>query len=109
MNLFSCFMDERSVAVAYPASSLAGDAYRAIMNSAHRIPIGANGLVGPALLPGLPCAGLTCHAIKLSPLRNWRWVLASSLGHLALRACSGMASPFLPDQSLHAECRLPGR
>jgi hypothetical protein len=32
-----------------------------------------------------------------------------SLGRSALRACSGMASPFLPEQSLHAERRLPGR
>jgi len=32
-----------------------------------------------------------------------------SLGHSALRACSGMASPFFPDQALHAECRLPRR
>jgi len=32
-----------------------------------------------------------------------------SLGRSALRACSGMASPFLPDQSLHAERRLPWR
>lgn len=31
------------------------------------------------------------------------------IGRSALRACSGMASPFLPDQSLHAERRLPGR
>ena len=35
--------------------------------------------------------------------------LASSLGRSALRACSGMASPLLPEQSLHAERRLPGR
>ncbi len=35
--------------------------------------------------------------------------LASSLGRSALRACSGMASPCLPDQPLHAERRLPGR
>ncbi len=35
--------------------------------------------------------------------------LASSLGHSALHACSGMASPFFPEQALHAECRLPGR
>lgn len=35
--------------------------------------------------------------------------LASSLGHSALRACSGMASPFLPEQSLHAERRLTRR
>ncbi len=32
-----------------------------------------------------------------------------SLGHSALRTCSGMASPFLPEQVLHAECRLPWR
>jgi len=32
-----------------------------------------------------------------------------SLGRSALRACSGMASPLLPDQSLHAERRLPWR
>ncbi len=32
-----------------------------------------------------------------------------SLGHSALRTCSGLASPFSPDQALHAECRLPGR
>lgn len=35
--------------------------------------------------------------------------LASSLGHSALRTCSRMASPFLRDQLLRAECRLPGR
>ena len=35
--------------------------------------------------------------------------LASSLGHSALRTCSGMASPFFPEQALRAECRLPGR
>ena len=32
-----------------------------------------------------------------------------SLGHSALRTCSGMASPLFPDQALRAECRLPGR
>ena len=32
-----------------------------------------------------------------------------SLGRSALRACSGMASPLLPEQSLHAERRLPWR
>ena len=32
-----------------------------------------------------------------------------SLGRSALRDCSGMASPLLPEQSLHAERRLPGR
>jgi len=32
-----------------------------------------------------------------------------SLGHSALRARSGMASPLLPEQPLRAECRLPGR
>ena len=32
-----------------------------------------------------------------------------SLGHSALRTCSGMASPLLPDQSLRVERRLPGR
>ena len=32
-----------------------------------------------------------------------------SLGRSVLRACSGMALPFLPDQSLHTERRLPGR
>ena len=35
--------------------------------------------------------------------------LASSLGRSALRACSGMASPLLPEHSLHAERRLPRR
>ena len=35
--------------------------------------------------------------------------LASSLGRSALLTCSGMASPLLPDQVLHAERRLPGR
>ena len=32
-----------------------------------------------------------------------------SLGRPALRACSGMAAPLLPDQSLHAGRRLTGR
>ncbi len=32
-----------------------------------------------------------------------------SLGHSALRTCSGVASPFSPEQALHAECRLTGR
>ena len=32
-----------------------------------------------------------------------------SLGRSALRTCSGMASPLLPEQALHAERRLPGR
>ena len=32
-----------------------------------------------------------------------------SLGRSALRACSGMASPFFPEQPLHAERRLPWR
>jgi len=32
-----------------------------------------------------------------------------SLGRSALRTCSGMASPLLPDQALHAERRLPWR
>ena len=32
-----------------------------------------------------------------------------SLGRSALRTCSGMASPFFPEQALHAERRLPWR
>ncbi len=32
-----------------------------------------------------------------------------SLGHSALRTCSGLASPFSPEQALHAECRLTWR
>ncbi len=32
-----------------------------------------------------------------------------SLGHSALRTCSGLASPLSPEQALHAECRLPWR
>ncbi len=32
-----------------------------------------------------------------------------SLGHSALRTCSGMPSALFPEQALHAECRLPGR
>ena len=32
-----------------------------------------------------------------------------SLGRSALRTCSGMASPFLPEHSLHTERRLPWR
>jgi hypothetical protein len=32
-----------------------------------------------------------------------------SLGRSVLRACSGMASPLLPEHSLRAERRLPGR
>jgi|GEM_PF-5083584 len=32
-----------------------------------------------------------------------------SLGRPALRGCSGMALPLLPDQSLRAERRLPRR
>ncbi len=32
-----------------------------------------------------------------------------SLGRLALRTCSGMASPLFPDQALRAKRRLPGR
>ncbi len=37
--------------------------------------------------------------------------LASPLSpeHSALRTCSGLASPLSPDQALRAECRLPGR
>ncbi len=35
--------------------------------------------------------------------------LCSSFGRSALRVCSRMASPFLRDQSLRAERRLPGR
>jgi hypothetical protein len=32
-----------------------------------------------------------------------------SLGRSTLRTCSGMASPFLPEQALRAERRLPWR
>ncbi len=32
-----------------------------------------------------------------------------SLGHSALRTCSGMPSALFPEQELHAECRLTGR
>ena len=32
-----------------------------------------------------------------------------SLGRSAIRACSGMASPLLPEQPLHAERHLPWR
>ena len=35
--------------------------------------------------------------------------LASSLGRSALRVCSGMPSALFPEQSLHAERRLPWR
>jgi hypothetical protein len=32
-----------------------------------------------------------------------------SLGRSSLRTRSGMAAPLLPEQLLHAECRLPWR
>ena len=34
---------------------------------------------------------------------------SGSLGRSALRTCSGMASPILPDEMLHADRRLSGR
>ena len=44
-----------------------------------------------------------------SPNKAVKPLAYGSLGRSALRACSGMASPLLPDQSLHAERRLPWR
>ncbi len=46
--------------------------------------------------------------------KNWHLTRRSrrslrSLGHSALRTCSGMASPFSPKQALRAECRLTWR
>ncbi len=44
-----------------------------------------------------------------SPNKAVKPFACGSLGRSALRTCSGMVSPFLPDQALHAERRLPGR
>ncbi len=46
---------------------------------------------------------------KAAPNKAVKPFACGSLGRSALRTCSGMASPFLPDQSLRAERRLPGR
>ena len=43
------------------------------------------------------------------PNKSVKPFACGSLGRSALRACSGMASPLLPEQPLHAERRLPGR
>jgi len=45
----------------------------------------------------------------LAPNKAVKPFACGSLGRSALRTCSGMASPFLPEQALHAERRLPGR
>ena len=44
-----------------------------------------------------------------SPNKVVKSFACGSLGRSALRVCSGMASPLLPDQSLRAERRLPRR
>ena len=66
------------------------------------------------------CAGFSNHrrvgslgsvskVISGSPNKSVKPFACGSLGRSALRACSGLASPFLPEQALHAERRLPWR
>ncbi len=45
----------------------------------------------------------------ISPNKTVKSFACGSLGHSALRTYSGMALPLLPEQALHAECRLPRR
>ena len=47
--------------------------------------------------------------LRRSPNNSVKPFACGSLGRSALRACSGMASPLLPEQVLRAERRLPGR
>ena len=47
--------------------------------------------------------------VEFAPNKAVKPFACGSLGRSVLRACSGMASPFLPDQSLRTERRLPGR
>ncbi len=44
-----------------------------------------------------------------SPNKSFKPLAYGSLGHSALRTCSGMASPLFPEQALRAECRLTWR
>ena len=70
-------------------------------------------------------SGSAMASFALKSLFHWQWssllrstawpnksvkpFACGSLGHSALRTCSGMASPLLPELALRAECRLPGR
>lgn len=45
----------------------------------------------------------------VAPYKAVKPFACGPLGRPALRTCSGMASPFLPEQSLHAERRVPWR
>jgi len=47
--------------------------------------------------------------MKVTHNKSVKPFACGSLGRSALRACSGMASPLLPEQALHAERRLPWR
>ena len=88
-------------------SSLAGERLPNHCGISHRIPIGANGLVGPALLPGLPCAGLTCHAIKLAPTQLAVGVATDSRPVARLVTGSGAATAQQIRASLLARRRRP--
>ena len=55
-----------------------------------------------------PEGAVVCLASQ-KPNKAVKPFACGSLGRPALRACSGMASPLLPDQALHTERRLPGR
>jgi hypothetical protein len=46
---------------------------------------------------------------KIASNKTVKPFACGSLGRSALRACSGMASPLLPELALHAERRLPWR
>ena len=49
------------------------------------------------------------YMMIVAPYKAVKPFACGPLGGPALRTCSGMASPFLPEQSLHAERRVPWR
>ena len=49
------------------------------------------------------------YKVRQPPNKSVKPLACGSLGHSVLRTCSGMASPLLPEQALHTECRLPRR
>ena len=55
-----------------------------------------------------PEGAVVCRASQ-KPNKAVKPFAYGSLGRSALRASSGMVAPLFPDQSLHAERRLPGR
>ena len=83
----------------------AGTPFSPLMGGRFRI-TGTSGCAGWRVVR--PEGAVVCRASQ-KPNKAVKPFACGSLGRSALRACSRMASPFLRDQTLRAERRLPGR